>query len=134
MNEKVFNTLAWAGYLKEWIGPEEGERPTAYIVILKDKSLMKALSLDDGIVAQTICLGAADKGIGTCMIGSIKREELKGILNINDDFDISLVIALGYPNENIIIEDIKDGNFKYWRDEKENHYVPKRPFEEIIIK
>ena len=58
----------------------------------------------------------------------------KSVIHINDDFDISLVIALGYPNENIIIEDIKDGNFKYWRDEKENHYVPKRPFEEIIIK
>lgn len=135
MNKKVYGNLAWAGYLKDWNGPSEEERPTGYIVILKDKSLMKTLSLDDGIVAQTICLGAANKGLGTCMIASIKRDELREVLNISEDFDISLVIALGYPNENVIIEDIKeDGNFKYWRDEEENHYVPKRTIEEIIIK
>lgn len=135
MNGEVYKTLAWAGYLKEWDGPSENERPTGYIVMLRDKSLMKSLNFDDGILAQTICLGAADEGLGTCMIASVKREELKGILNISDDFDISLVIALGYPKENIIIDDIKeDGSFKYWRDDEDNHHVPKRKIEDLIIK
>ena len=134
LNSRVFKTLAWAGYLREWDGPTEGERPTAYIVLLKDRNLMKTASLDDGIVAQTICIGAAEKGIGTCMIGSVKREELRSILELDERFDISLVIALGYPNEIVVLEDIKDdGNFKYWRDEV-NHYVPKRTIDEVIIK
>lgn len=134
-NKKVYETLAWAGYLKEWNGPSEEERPTGYVIMLRDKSLMKALNFDDGILAQTICLGAAEIGLGTCMIASVKRNELKEALNINNDFDISMVIALGYPNENIIIDQIgEDASFKYWRDDESNHHVPKRTIEELIVK
>jgi nitroreductase len=36
-----FEHVAWAGYLKEWSGPAEGERPVAYVAVLKDKSLVR---------------------------------------------------------------------------------------------
>ena len=39
LNSRIFPTLAWAGYLTEWPGPEEGERPYAYIIQLLDKSI-----------------------------------------------------------------------------------------------
>lgn len=135
INKKVYDTLKWAGYLKDWDGPIESERPTGYIIMLRDKNISQKQSIDEGISAQTICLGAAERGLGCCMIGSINKTKLTEILNIPDNFDIVLVIALGYPKENVIIEDISNnGSIKYYRDEEGNHYVPKRSINELIVK
>ncbi|ASW44180.1 nitroreductase family protein [Clostridium isatidis] len=135
INKKVYETLSWAGYLREWDGPIESERPTAYVIMLRDKTLTKKQSADEGICAQTICLGAAEVGLGGCILGSINRAKLTENLNISDDFEIALVIALGYPKENVIIEDMDEGgSIKYYRDEEGNHYVPKRSLEELIVK
>ena len=132
--EKIFPFLAWAGYLTEWPGPEKGERPTSYIIILGDKSISEIFGVDHGIAAHSILLGATDVGLGGCIIGSIKRQELSDELSVPDNFDILLVLALGKPVENVIIEDIKDADVKYWRDENKNHHVPKRSLKELIIK
>lgn len=135
MNRKVYETLNWAGYLTDWNGPIESERPTGYIIMLRDKSITQKQSVDEGISAQTICLGAVEQGLGCCIIASINRTKLTENLNIDHNFDIALVIALGYPKENVIIEDAKeDGSIKYYRDNKGNHYVPKRSVNELIIK
>jgi nitroreductase len=132
--ERIFPYLAWAGYLTDWPGPEKGERPTAYILILGDKSITEIFGVDHGIAAHTIMLGATETGIGGCIIGSIKREELSSELSIPDNFEILLILALGKPVENVIIEDIKASDVKYWRDKNKNHHVPKRSLNELIIK
>ncbi|WMJ86408.1 nitroreductase family protein [Anaerocolumna sp. MB42-C2] len=135
MNEKVYENLGWAGYLKDFNGPEVMERPTGYIIMLRDNSINKALTMDEGIAAQSIFLGAAEMGLGGCYIGSFKREQLKALLNLNDDFEIVLVIALGYPKEEVVMEAINDnGDIKYWRDENQVHHVPKRTLEQVIVK
>jgi nitroreductase len=131
---KVFPYLAWAGYLTEWAGPEKGERPSAYIIILGDKSITEIFGVDHGIAAQSIMLGATEAGLGGCIIASIKRDELCEELSIPDNFEVLLVLALGKPVENVIIEEIKDDNVKYWRDSNNNHHVPKRSLSELIIK
>jgi len=133
-NALIFAHLAWAGYLKEWGGPAEGERPAAYIIVLKDTTITQATGCDHGIVAQSIMLGAVEKGLGGCMLASVKRNELKAELHIPDHLEILLVLALGKPKEQVVLEKIAtDGNIKYWRDEKQVHHVPKRTLEEIII-
>ncbi len=131
--DKVFPSLIWAGYLKDWPGPVEGERPSAYIIILGDKSITEQFGVDHGIAAQSIMLGAAEAGLGGCMIASIKREVLRSELGIPDKYDILLVLALGKTVETVIIDDIKDGDVKYWRDSEKNHHVPKRSLDELII-
>ncbi|MFO7889842.1 MAG: nitroreductase family protein [bacterium] len=135
MNKKIFPALAWAGYLEEWAGPKEGEKPSAYIIILGDKTIKNSFGCDHGIAAQSILLGAVEKGLGGCMMGSINRKDLKEALHIDSKFEILLVIALGKPAEEIKIETTKtDGDIKYWRDEQGVHHVPKRPLDEILLK
>jgi nitroreductase len=133
-NALIFPHLAWAGYLEDWSGPVEGERPSAYIIILGDTSITKAFSCDHGIAAQSIMLGAVAEGLGGCMIGSIKREKLREKLGIPKHYEILLVLALGKPNETIVLEetDVR-GDIKYWRDGQGVHHVPKRPLDELIV-
>jgi nitroreductase len=132
--EKVFPYLAWAGYLTEWPGPDKGERPTGYVIILGDKSISDIFGVDHGIAAQSIMLGATEAGLGGCIIGSIKREELLNEFSIPDNFEVLLVLALGKPIENVIVEELKNNDVKYWRDSNKNHHVPKRSLAELIIK
>jgi nitroreductase len=133
-NAAVFDTLAWAGYLKDWPGPAPGERPAAYIVILGDRNIAANFGCDHGIAAQSILLGARAQGLGGCMLGSIKRDQLRQVLTLPARCDILLVIALGVPKEQVVLEEVAPGgDIKYWRDDKGVHHVPKRRLYEIII-
>lgn len=131
-NSKIFPSLKWAGYLKDWNGPLEGERPTGYIVIVGDKNVSKIFGVDPGIVMQSMLLGAVEIGLGGCMFGSINREELKENLKLPDEYEILYVLALGKPKEEVVVEDAKE-SIKYYRDEDSVHHVPKRKMEELIL-
>lgn len=132
--EMIFPSIAWASYLKDWAGPVKGERPSAYIIILGDKTITDSFSIDNGIAAQSIMLGATEAGLGGCMIASIKREALRKVLRIPERFEILLILALGKPIENVQIDEIKDNDFKYWRDDQQTHHVPKRRLADLILK
>jgi nitroreductase len=135
VNAQIFPHLAWAAYLKDWDGPEEGERPAGYVVILGDQRYAKTSAWDLGIVAQTILLGATELGLGGCMIGSIKKDALAATLDTPEGFEILMVIALGRPKEKIVLERLgEDGDIKYWRDEKGVHHVPKRDLDSILLR
>ena len=134
-NARIFSCLGWAGYLKDWPGPEEGERPSGYIIILADvKKATEYIGCDYGIAAQSILLGAREKSLAGCMLGSIKRRELKNVLNVPDELKILLVIAIGKPKEKVEIAAVgPDKDIKYWRDDKGVHHVPKRSLDDIIL-
>ncbi len=134
-NELVFSHISWAVYLKDWAGPAQGEKPSAYIIILGDRNIRQTFGCDHGIAAQSILLGAVEKGLGGCMIGSIQREQLRQVLSIPAQFEILLVVALGKPKEKIAIEAVgADGKIEYWRSDDGTHHVPKRSLKEIIIR
>ena len=133
-NAEIFSCLAWAGYLKDWPGPEEGERPSAYIVVLGDTGISESAGCDHGIAAQTIMLAAREKGLAGCMLGSIDRKALRNSLNIPSQLKILLVLAIGKPKEQIVLETIDSSDsIKYWRDNEGVHHVPKRKLEDIIV-
>jgi len=133
-NARIFSCLAWAGYLKDWPGPSEGERPSAYIVILGDTAVARSFGCDHGIAAQSILLGAVERGLGGCMIASIKREALRQTLSIPEQYEILLVLALGRPRETVVLEPLgPEGSIRYWRDEKDVHHVPKRSLSDLFL-
>jgi nitroreductase len=133
-NEKIFSTLSWAMYLKDWQGPAQGERPPSYIIILGDKEISDRFERDAGIAAQTIMLGATEMGYGGCILGSAKHDKLREFLKIPERYQIMLVLAIGKPGEKVVIEEVgADGSIKYWRDKDDVHHVPKRELKDIIL-
>lgn len=134
INAEIFSCLGWAAYLKDWPGPESGERPAAYVVILGDTAISKDFGCDHGIAAQSILLGAREKGLAGCMLGSIDRKTLRKILNLETHLQILLVLAIGKPKEKVVIETVgSDGSIRYWRDAEAVHHVPKRALKDIIV-
>ncbi len=133
-NSLIFPHLVWARFLTNWPGPSEGERPSAYILIVGDTEVSRFWDYDAGIAAQSILLGATEKGLGGCMIANMNREGLRKALEIPQRYEILLVLALGKPGESVVIETMSpDGNTRYWRDSEGVHHVPKRALDDMII-
>ncbi len=133
INQQIFPLLKWAGYLQNWDGPIKGERPSAYIVVLNDEELSKNYYCDDGLSTQSIMLGIVEKGFGGCIIAAINRPKIKEILNIDNKYKIIHILAIGKPKEEVVLDDIKNNDIKYWRDQDKIHHVPKRTLKKIII-
>lgn len=134
LNGALFPHLAWAGYLAEWKGPVEGERPAAYIAVLHDTSLSNNYYCDDGIAMQSILLGAVEEGYGGCIIGSVNRREVARLLELPPHLEILWIIALGKPAETVILHDLEGDDIRYWRDGEGIHHVPKRKTGDLIWK
>ena len=133
-NAEIFPCLAWAAYLKDWPGPLEDERPSGYIVVLGDTAITQDFGCDHGIACQSILLGARERGLAGCMLGAVNREKLRDVLNLSAQLKILLVLALGVPREEIVIEPLwADGSIRYWRDSRGVHHVPKRSLKDIVI-
>jgi nitroreductase len=134
LNARVFKSISFAGYLKEWGGPKEGEKPTAYVVILGDTTIKQNFDLDAGIAAQTIMLAANEDGFGGVMMGAIKRESLREEMQIPVHLEVVLLLALGKPTEQVVVEETSaEHGIRYYRDAEDVHHVPKRPLSELII-
>lgn len=131
--DQIFPNTAWAGYLKDWPGPEKGERPSAYITVLLDKTISSNPWHDEYISAQSILLGAVEAGFGGCILAAINKRELSKEFQLAEHFEILYCIALGKPKEEVIVEDVEDDSIIYYRDANQVHHVPKRKLSELII-
>ncbi len=134
-NQTVFDSLAWAAYLKDWPGPVPQEQPTGYIIIMADRAIADNIWCDDGIAAQTILLGARAQGLGGCIFGAINKKKLMTEFEIPENLEIRLVVAIGKPVETVQVEMMAEGgDHKYYRDEHQVHHVPKRSKKELHFK
>ena len=132
LREQIFPTLGWAAYLKEWGGPAKGERSAAYIVQVEDEAFPCLRPVDPGFAAQNLVLGAAEQGLGTCLIDNVKREELAKVLGLPQGWRVLYVVALGVPAETVEIRPVTpEHDIRYWR-EGSCHCVPKRSLEDVI--
>lgn len=135
--ETVRPLTRWARALPDMVLPHPNMHATAFIIICQDTDISPNLARyqkDIGIVAQTITLAAVEDGLGGCMIGNFTPDEVKETLNLAENLTPMLIIALGKPAEEIVIKEIENGeSTKYYRDENDIHYVPKRKLKDILI-
>ncbi len=130
----LYPCLSWAGYLADWAGPAEGERPQAYLVMLGDFSISSDFATDSGIAAQTILLGATAFGLGGCILGSLDKEKTRALLKIPERFLPLMAIALGKPAETVVIDQMgEDDSVHYFRDANGIHHVPKRVVDDVLL-
>ena len=132
IRKEVFTCLKWAAYIAPEGNPKPGHEPVAYIVVLVNSEIReKGFEWDVGAAIENMILAALEKGIGSCWLLSVDREKLREILNIPENYKIDSVLALGCPDENPVIEDMKD-SIKYWKDQAGQLHVPKRKLEDVI--
>lgn len=132
--ERIFPHIKWAAYLQDWDGPAPGQRPTAYIVVLNPLPETRWQLFDAGIIAQSILLGAVEKGLGGCMLAGMNKQAIHQILQLPDDLDVLLVIALGKPAERVQLEPASDpNNIRYFRSSDGVHHVPKLQVEQLLL-
>ncbi len=131
VNDQVFPFMGW-GYRDSWM--DENEQPSAYIVILGDTKITRHFSCDHGIAAQSIMLGARERGLGGCVVGAMKRDRLRELLRIPTRYTLLLVLALGKPKHKVVIKEMNEGeSIRFWRDDEGTHYIPKRKLEDVIV-
>lgn len=130
--KQVFPHTHWARAIAPAGTPKEGERPTAYIIILVEKELETPwIAHDAGAAAQTIMLAAQNHRIGTCWMASIDRDVIASLLGISGKYRLDTLISMGYPAERSVYED-EQGDIKYYKDEQDTLHVPKRRLEDIL--
>lgn len=132
---EIFDNTKWAASLPNNIGrPKEGERPVYFIAILSDEAKkLRFNGLDEGLVISNLTLTAAEKGIGSCIIGSVNDKKMREILNYKDNYSCEVVIAFGYPKVKSTIKEIDlEEDQSYYLDEDGNYLVPKYKKDDIV--
>ena len=135
--EKIQPLTGWARALPEKGLPYPGHRPTAFIVICQETEWDADLTryrTDVGIAAQSMLFCAVEKGLGGIMIGNFSPAKISEALALPEHIVPLLIVAFGKPDETVVLTEAAPGeNLKYYRDENDVHYVPKRRLEDIVI-
>lgn len=132
---EIFDNTKWAASLPNNIGrPKEGERPVYFIAILSDEDKkLRFNGIDEGLVISNLTLTAAEKGIGSCIIGSVNDKKMREILNYDNNYSCEVVIAFGYPKVKSTIKKINlEEDQSYYLDEDGNYLVPKYKINDIV--
>lgn len=132
--EKVFEQLAWAAAVQPRRNPPAGSRPVAHIVVLvnEEVALPGYGKVDAAAAIENILLAAHAKGIGSCWLGSVNRDKVRGMLGIGEKMAIDSVVALGRPAEEPVMEDARGGEVTYYLDGENRLHVPKRVMDNIV--
>lgn len=130
----VFEQTRWAGYLPPEVGqPKENERPVLFIAVVQNLDINKDCDTDAGLAISNMTLAAWNYGVGSCIIGACNKEKLSEMFGLTQEQKLHTVVAFGYPSHESLIVDVeKEGDIKYYVDEKKDYIVPKRRLEDVI--
>jgi len=133
INNIITDNVIWAPYIKDF-KPSVGQRPNTYLIMVLDKKIVSRAEIDAGIQAQTIMLGASSYGYSGCIMEKFNKPQLTSLFALSDDYEILLLLALGMSDEKIIVDEMKDDDIKFYHDQDGNHHVPKRNYQDLILK
>jgi len=132
VRKRLFPCLRWAAYIAPEGNPQPGHEPVAYVVVLVNLKLRKkGYERDVGAAVENMILAAWEERVGSCWIANADIEKIKDMLNVPEDYKVDSVLALGYPAEEPITEELKE-SVKYWKDSKGRLHVPKRRLDDIV--
>ncbi len=124
--------VKWAGYLPSEDGvPKAGEQPTAFIAVVKAADANAWADIDVGLAVHALTAVLWEAGVGSCIMGAIDRPAIKALLPINEEDELRLMIALGYPAHQSRVVPLTD-TVKYSLDDNRDYVVPKRSLEDIV--
>lgn len=131
LTDAVFADLGWAMYLPDYKIADD-ERPTAYIVLLRDETVSKKCDYDVGAASAMVMIAAVEKGLATCPLANFSAAKLSALLSLPENLHAELVIAVGHPAQESTVVPMGD-SVRYSQDEKGNFLVPKRSTEEVLV-
>lgn len=131
LRKKAFPFIKYAGYLKDW-DPDFSQSPKAFIALLCNDNLKGKCECDLGISLMTISLLLEEKGLKSCILGAINRQELSKVFEIDSSLYIAYLIGVGYSDS---IGNFFDdsNNVKYIKNADDGFSVPKKPLSDILI-
>ena len=132
--QKVFEQTRWAGYLPPEVGqPKAAEQPVLFIAVIQNLDINRDCDTDAGLAISNMTLAAWNHGVGSCIIGACNKEKLSEMFGLTEEQKLHTVVAFGYPShESNIVDTEKDGDIKYFVDDKKDYLVPKRKLEDIV--
>lgn len=101
--------------LKSKVSYKFGYSPCSIVVTYDPRVTVERASVvsSSAMAAENILLQAVDLGLGTCPMAGFKKDELiKSILNIPSELEIALIIAVGYPDNDVYKIDIPKVDLK----------------------
>jgi nitroreductase len=134
--DEVFKLIKFAGAIP-W-NPTLEESPRAYIAVCGDEDIKQyttedLFNFDMGLCTQNILLVAVELGYSGCILAAYNKPAFDKLVDLPKGYKSYYLIALGEAKDTVTIVDVKDGNTTYYRDDKNNHFVPKLPIDELII-
>jgi len=77
------------------------QAPLTIVVCGDKKASPDWYAVDASLAVENMVLTAVGEGLGTCIVGSFNEEDVKALLKVPVNFDVIVMIAVGYPKEKL---------------------------------
>ena len=129
---KILPHIRLGGALPHLKLPVAGSEPNAFVVICSTVEMSHYVSVDLGIVAQSMLLQAVEIGLNGICIGAFDAKAVKEELDLK--YEPCLVLAIGRGADTIRLTSIgEEENHNYYRQDGV-HYVPKVRLDDLFLK
>jgi nitroreductase len=75
------------------------EAPLVIVACGNKKVSSDWYTVDTAFAVENMILTAVAEGLGTCCVGSFNEKEVAALLKVPDDYEVLLIVTIGYPKE-----------------------------------